>query len=130
MGKSFILFKIKCFYQLNPIIILFLITCGLYAGERSGESEKTAITTVHQDFSEDPGWEGHNNWVECEDAPQITQDFGWSSSNRTGEGPGEIGGTIWRSTVPAYYAMPVGPYDFTQKLTASGKFRAYGLIRR
>lgn len=80
-----------------------------------------AIITIHQDFSADPGWEGVNNRVQCENCPTITQDFGWKPTHHNGDGMGEIGGVIWKSTTPAYYAMPIGPFSFQDKLTASGK---------
>jgi len=82
------------------------------------------IITIHQDFSQDPGWEGVNNRVQCENCPTITQDFGWKPTNHNGDGMGEIGGIIWKSTTPAYYAMPIGPFSFKDKLTASGKIAA------
>src|SRR5438045_2764283 len=67
---------------------------------------------VHQDFSSDPKWEGVNNRVEAEDPPTITQNFGYRD--------GKIGGVIWRSRTPAWYAMKVGPFSFDDALTASG----------
>ena len=36
------------------------------------------LTQVHHDFTQDPGWEGLNNWVECQQPLTKTQDFGWS----------------------------------------------------
>jgi hypothetical protein len=83
--------------------------------------QESKIQKVTQDFSEDPGWEGYNNRIDCEDCPQITQDFGWAPTNHNGDGVGEIGGTIWKSTTPAYYAMPLGPLTFKDKFSASGK---------
>jgi len=119
--------KIKTWY-LNPllksrtrlIITTFLV---LYVAFWSvaGEPSKSTIITIHQNFDTDPGWEGFHNRVKCGDCYEITQDFGWSPTNKTGYGPGEIGGTIWKSTTPAYYAMPLGPYSFMDTLTASGK---------
>ncbi len=84
------------------------------------------ITQINQSFDQDPGWENYHNRIECSDCPTITQDFGWNPTNKTGQGPGEIGGTIWKSTTPAYYAMPLGPYSFKDKLSASGKLALIG----
>src|SRR5689334_19241185 len=75
------------------------------------------LVQVNQDFSADPRWEGLNNRVVADDGPTIKQDFGWKSS----AGSGEIGGTIWRSRTPAWYAMKVGPFSFDDKLSASGQ---------
>ncbi len=80
------------------------------------------LVQVQQDFAADPGWEGVNNRVECSDCPTITQDFGWSPGNRSGEGRGEIGGTVWQSRTPAYYAMPMGrSLNFKDAFSASGR---------
>jgi len=80
-----------------------------------------ALQTIFQNFDEDPGWLGINNRVVCNDCPTITQDFGWLPTDHMGSGPGEIGGVIWKSTTPAYYAMPIGPFSFKDKFSASGK---------
>jgi hypothetical protein len=104
---------------LAPFLALLLsASCPLaqVAGERQGE-----IITIHHDFSVDPGWENVNNRVEGESCPTVTQDFGWQPTNFNGDGVGEIGGTIWKSTTPAYYAMPIGPFSFKDSLRASGK---------
>ncbi len=79
------------------------------------------ILTLEEDFNMNPGWEGVNNRVDCDDCPKITQDFGWMPTNNNGDGNGEIGGTIWRSTTPAYYAMPLGQsLSFKEAHSASG----------
>src|SRR5436309_161391 len=64
------------------------------------------LVQVHQDFSKDPGWEWKNNRIVAEDPPIIKQDFGWSPSDHLGAGTGEIGGTVWLSRTPAWYALP------------------------
>ena len=93
-------------------LVLFTITFA-----QSGD-----ILTISENFDNDPGWENFNNRVDCSDCPEITQDFGWSATNNNGDGIGEIGGTIWRSTTPAYYAMPLGkPLTFKEPFSASGK---------
>ena len=109
-------------------VILFLLSgvilvtaLRMTTPEGGSKTARGKITTIFQDFSEDPGWEGYHNRIQCNDGPVITQDFGWGPTNKTGSGPGEIGGTIWKSTTPAYYAMPIGPYSFRDTLTASGK---------
>ncbi|MFC1549994.1 hypothetical protein ACFL46_01735 [Candidatus Neomarinimicrobiota bacterium] len=80
------------------------------------------IIVVSESFDEDPGWENVNNRVICDDCPEITQNFGWAPTNNNGSGIGEIGGTIWRSTTPSFYAMPLGdPLTFKDKFSASGK---------
>ncbi|WP_428938593.1 hypothetical protein [Fontivita pretiosa] len=80
------------------------------------------LVQVHQDFSQDPGWKGMNNRVEASNPPTIRQDFGWSNTNHTGAGPGEIGGVVWRSRTIAYYALPFGRnLTFKDRFWASGR---------
>src|SRR5688572_3018666 len=75
-----------------------------------------------QDFSKDPGWEWMNNRIVASDPPTIKQDFGWSQTNHTGAGPGEIGGRVWMSRTPAYYALPLSrPLSFKDKFSFSGR---------
>jgi len=107
--------------QLGYIFIFLLYFCGVRGNACAGEKGKSDIVTIHQNFSKNPGWENLNNRVQCEDCPTINQDFGWKPTNHNGDSVGEIGGTIWKSTTPAYYAMPIGPFSFKDKLSASGK---------
>jgi hypothetical protein len=75
---------------------------------------------IHQDFSKDPGWEFKNNRIVAEDPPTIKQDFGWGATDHIGAGTGEIGGTVWLSRTPAYYALPLGrPLSFNDKFSFS-----------
>jgi hypothetical protein len=63
-----------------------------------------------------------NNRIVAEDPPVINQDFGWAPTNHTGAGPGEIGGRMWQSQTPAWYAMPLGrPLSFKQPFSFSGR---------
>ena len=103
---------------MNIVLKMFLV---IIAGAASVLAQQAKIQQVHQDFSEDPGWENYNNRIECSDCPTITQDFGWTDTNHNNDGNGEISGTIWKSTTPAYYAMPLGPLSFKDKFSASGK---------
>jgi hypothetical protein len=101
--------------------IVLMLLLGIIAGPASLLAQQSKIQQVHQDFSEDPGWENYNNRIECSDCPTITQDFGWTETNHNKDGTGEISGTIWKSTTPAYYAMPLGPLSFKDTFSASGK---------
>jgi len=83
---------------------------------------KSEIFTLTENFDKDPGWENHVNRVEGTDCPIITQNFGWGATNNNGDGIGEIGGTIFRSTTPASYAMPIGKsISLHEPFSASGK---------
>jgi len=105
----------------NSIIFIIIILTGFLFILQGQDGNEKSFVKIFENFDRDPGWEGFNNRVQCSDCPSITQDFGWKSANITGGGPGEIGGVIWRSTTPAYYAMPIGPFSFKDKLSASGK---------
>ena len=104
---------------------LFGIWCGLIlfmALVPWGATAQNTLTQIYEDFSTDPGWDWMNNRVEAEDPPTVHQDFGWSPTNHTSAGKGEIGGTIWRSRTKAYYAMPLGkPLTFKDAFSASGR---------
>jgi hypothetical protein len=75
------------------------------------------------DFASDPGWIGvanHENYVRGNEGGK--HDFGYSATNFAGgASAGELGGTIWRSGVYAFYADKVGPLSLNDKLEASGK---------
>jgi len=98
-----------------PILLAGLLTPNPVFGQGD-------LTQVHQDFSKDPGWEWKDNRIVAEDPPTIKQDFGWAPSDHLGTGPGEIGGRIWQSRTPAYYAMPLGrPLSFKDAFSFSAR---------
>lgn len=104
---------------MKPILLfcLALLLPVAACAARPGE-----LTQIHEDFSSDPGWDGVNNRIECENCPTVVQDFGWSPTNHAGGKGGEIGGVVWRSTTPAWYAMPIGkPLSFKDSFSASGR---------
>jgi hypothetical protein len=76
------------------------------------------------DFSQDGGWVGVGNsatYDRLDDGG--AHDFGFSAGTNlsAGASAGELGGTIWRSGVYAYYADRVGPLSMNDRLEASGK---------
>jgi hypothetical protein len=73
-----------------------------------GKTSIAEIMQVHEDFSNDPGWEEVNNRVVASDPPLVNQDFGWSPTGHLDKGQGEIGGTVFQSRTPAWYALPLG----------------------
>src|SRR2546423_1543517 len=78
------------------------------------------LIQVHQDFSRDPGWDCVKNRIRASDPPTVKEDFGWSPTNKAGGSNGEIGGTIWQSVTPAYYAMPLNhPLSFKEPFSFS-----------
>ena len=65
-----------------------------------------------QAFDGDPGWEERGNRMLPETRPTVRQDFGYAD--------GRMGGTVTRSSEPAYYATPIGARTLDDKLSASG----------
>lgn len=96
---------------MNRAILLFLIValcCSAVADDKAPLQMKT------EHFDHDPGWDFSNNRIEASNPPTVNQDFGWS--------PGEIGGTVWKSTTSAWYGMPLDkPLSFKDAFSASGK---------
>jgi hypothetical protein len=101
----------------SVIAIIFAIML-IWGSENSwGE-----LVQVSRDFSNDPGWESINNRVITSTPPVTHQDFGWSRTNYLNTSQGEIGGTIYQSRTPAWYAIPFGrPLTFDDPLSASGQ---------
>src|SRR6478752_6578770 len=75
-----------------------------------------------ESFFRDPGWEGVNNRVKPTKTFKITQDFGYADTSLASKKKGEIGGKVWRSSTPAYYAEKIDKKTLDDKLTASGTF--------
>jgi len=83
-----------------------------------------AQETMHlqcESFGRDPGWEGLRNRLLPQALPRVTQAFGFSRTAFAGAA-GEIGGQVWRSTTPAYYAQPIARRTLDDRLAASGSF--------
>ncbi|HEX6987693.1 MAG TPA: hypothetical protein VF170_20100, partial [Planctomycetaceae bacterium] len=74
-------------------------------------------------FDADPGWEGRNNRA-ASPLRSVRQDFGYSPRTaHAGGRPGEIGGHIAPAAEPAWYAKPIEPKTFDDRLVASGRLR-------
>jgi hypothetical protein len=76
-----------------------------------------------QNFDQDPLWDGHNNRARVPEPQIVTQKFGFSQTqNAGGKASGEIGGLLTPAAEPTYYAKPIKPLTFDDRLTASGQF--------
>ena len=73
-----------------------------------------------ENFDRDPGWDGHNNRPATNTARAVVQDFGYSATDRHGNGPGRVGGTITPDGVAAYYAKPIPMLNYEDSFSASG----------
>ncbi|MBE7498606.1 MAG: hypothetical protein HS117_27010 [Verrucomicrobiaceae bacterium] len=82
----------------------------------------TAAPLKTETFDREPGWEGHHNRIPPEKPLIVTQDFGYSATNHAGKAQGEVGGSIQRSTTPAYYAAEIPVRTLEDKFAASGSF--------
>jgi hypothetical protein len=87
---------------------------------RTDEQPRTILKTER--FDTDPNWEGFNNRIAPERVPTVTQDFGYSPTNFSGKGKGEIGGQITRCSKPAFYGDKISIKTLNDPLTASGTF--------
>jgi hypothetical protein len=96
------------------LISLVILTAASSSSSLSS-SPKDPLVEIRQDFSQDPRWEAYHNRIVAENPPTKTQDFGWA-------GNGRLGGTMWVSRTPAWYALPLGrPLSFKDSFSASGR---------
>ena len=102
-------------------ICLFLLLLALLLNEKISPAAENSTTIRTELFDRDPHWDGVNNRMEKRKLA-VTQDFGYSESNFAGKEKGEIGGTLQRSTVRAYYADKIATKTLDDKLGASGTF--------
>jgi len=80
-----------------------------------------ANTAKTETFDRDPGWEGRNNRAVPATVDAVTQDFGYSPKTHfAGKEAGEMGGSVSRTTKPAWYADRIAPKTLKDKLNASG----------
>jgi len=100
------------------------VMVGLVVSVASLDVREAAGQNVRrQSFDQDPGWEAVNNRIEPTSKLVVKQDFGYSATtNFAGKTVGEVGGSVQRSTTPAYYAQAIGPKTLNDKLSASGTF--------
>ncbi len=106
-------------------LLSLLLLCMLAIGAGVGRAEDQPVMALAtESFDRDPGWEGMYNRVEASDPPTVKQDFGWTPAGAAGPSGGKIGGTIWKSTTPAWYGMPLDPpLSYRDKFSASGKIK-------
>lgn len=72
----------------------------------------------------DPGWAGVGNRMTTPPCHPTVFDFGYKATQNAGGEPGEIGGTLARSTgTLASYGTPVSEATYNSPLSASGKMR-------
>jgi len=98
------------------------LTLLLTATTSALAQDGSKTTTRTERFDRDPGWDSRNNNLLPKTLPTVTQDFGYSRTHFAGQEAGELGGRVWRTFVPAYYADRVSPKTLKDKLSASGMF--------
>jgi hypothetical protein len=95
-------------------ILLLLAAAALLDRPLCADDATPALSLKTETFDHDPAWDNSHNRVEASDPPTVKQDFGWST--------GQIGGTVWKSTTPAWYGTPLEkPLSFKDGFSASGK---------
>lgn len=115
------------FYQNRLLQLLTAVltgSCTLGDGDHVCALRCASGGTIQrfEDFNVDPVWDARNNSAPV--TPRLVrQDFGYSPTRfAQGATIGEIGGTITRSLVPAFYGMSLDPLTLEDPLTASGQF--------
>ncbi|MDB5323936.1 MAG: hypothetical protein JWN40_5567 [Phycisphaerales bacterium] len=98
---------------------LVLLTLVLPPSPVPAEMPPTVKT---QHFDQDPNWDAHNNRITPKKTLTVHQDFGYTPTHFAGQAPGELGGTIQRSTTPASYAAKIAPRTLDDKFSAAGSF--------
>jgi len=93
---------------------------GLADPRGAHSADRTNVKT--ETFDSDPQWEGYKNRTLPEDPLIVEQDFGYSATSFAGEKEGEIGGTVRRCSVPAYYVGRIPTKTLNDRLSASGTF--------
>jgi hypothetical protein len=94
----------------------------VFAGSVLLAGPATQPVAKSERFDRCPGWEGFQNRVVPKSIKPVEQDFGYSETNFAGAAPGEIGGTIWRSSTPASYVAKIASKTLNDSLSASGTF--------
>ena len=106
---------------MNRILCLIALS---FLGSASGVEPSTLKS---ERFDRDPGWEGNNNRTEIKSPPVVKQDFGYSATSVAGKTKGEIGGSVTRTTKPAYYAAKIRAEDTQRQAVRLRHVRDPGL---
>ena len=108
-------------YCATVIAVIASVGWRLSDGASAADSADAKSSLKRESFDRDPQWEGWNNQI----VPKprlVTQDFGYSATRFSTARAGEVGGTIQRSTVPAYFAARVPARTLGEPFSASGTF--------
>jgi hypothetical protein len=107
--------------KLHHPFALFVVVMSLHFDPSTAAEPPTFKTEL---FNRDPGWEGFNNRLkpDPQDIRTVIQSFGYTRTHLAGGKAGEMGGTITRTAVPAFYADKIPIKSLEDKMTASGKF--------
>ena len=108
--------------SLRTIGLFTVMTLICAMGMHGVAAEQPAGPTVRHAFTTDPGWEGYRNRLLPDPLPVVRQDFGYRPTQLAGGQPGEIGGTVYRTVTPAWYAKVIEEKTLDDRLSASGRF--------
>jgi hypothetical protein len=110
---------IVLFFMLRHCSIVFM-ACLVFFPSPSHSQDAPGLK--HESFDHDPHWDTRNNQITPKRVVTVTQDFGYRTTHFAGTNAGEMGGTVTRAFVPAFYADKFAPKTLNDKLTASGSF--------
>lgn len=95
---------------------LALLLASYSAIPAKGQPSRTWLK--EERFDRDPHWDAAHNRIPAT-APVKQNDFGYQPGE-AGKRWGRIGGMVWRSLTPAYYAMRLPTLSLEKPLSASG----------
>jgi hypothetical protein len=127
MSHALFVLEVEMNRILTVVISMVVLICVPFSARAARGDDQSNVPvrrnagtiTKTESFDHDPGWDGVRNHIELP-VVRKQQDFGYQTSHHAGAAAGEIGGTVWRSTSPAYYGKRLKPLTFEDTLQASG----------
>ena len=125
-GESVSYFLIPGHQEMPAIINRFgFWNMQIYTGSLEFYVSDLIVNNKFIDLSQDPYWDSLNNNVKfIENDFHARQNFGYTSTNWSGNNPGEIGGRFWGTEVKdplhGYYAVDIGSLTLEDPISFSG----------
>jgi len=105
---------------------------GFFNQQTTGDGVEFYVDDLEVDgqavnFDTDPKWDARGNKAEfAERTIRPMHDLGYSKTAHAGGAAGEVGGTMFRDEVPAFYAAKTGSLSLNDELLASGRLAFTG----
>jgi hypothetical protein len=111
----------------TPVVLdrFGIFNMQLPGGSLSFHISDLTVNGQRIDLSKDPGWESHGNRAQFVERDFVRQNFGYSETDFSGGGKGEIGGMFYNvepvNPLHGYYADDVGRLTLDDPIHFSGK---------